>query len=97
MSARTESTSSRGGRRPKGGGVPRAQTTVRYPESHRSVYEQNADRLGISLSDYFAYMIAQAAGLPVPNYIVDQIDAAAAQREREQEHREIQDALLEAS
>jgi hypothetical protein len=58
--------------RAKSGPVPKArrhQFTLRLPEEHYGLYEQAARQQGLSVGDYLAARLAEAHGLPVPDYV----------------------------
>jgi hypothetical protein len=58
------------GRRP--GTVPkgdRSAITVRVPRAHRFVYEDEASKLGMALSDYLGLLLARTHGLEDPEYV----------------------------
>lgn len=46
-------------------GEPTSALTVRWPSSHREIYEERARELGISLSEYVIRVVAEAHGLAV--------------------------------
>lgn len=62
------------GPKPKGGHEPRAQLTLRLPASQAATYKSAAARLGLPVGDYIAARMAQADGLPLPEYITDQLE-----------------------
>ena len=61
--------------RPLKGGVTKRPLTVRIPEPYFGAYQQQSQELGIPLSDVILYYAFQGAGLPVPDYITDAIEA----------------------
>lgn len=81
-------TVSRGGRvknhggRPPKGGAHRAQLVARVPKEHAEYYFEQAAQLGLPLCDWIAKVLAEGTGLPVPQYVIDEI--AAHQRHHDQ-------------
>lgn len=70
--------STKSGRRNKG---ERGFISVRPPTDHLAEYDELARDLGIPLGDYAVMRLAQAHGLPVPEYIEEEISRAASQRD----------------
>lgn len=66
------------GTRPRG---DRAAISLRVPVDQRAVYEERASELGIPLSSWVAIKLAEAEGLPVPDYVQEEIRKAALQRQ----------------
>ncbi|MBF0816300.1 hypothetical protein E4U02_07735 [Microbacterium paludicola] len=58
----------------------RAYMPLRPPTDQQEHYKQKADELGISLGSYGVMRLAQAEGLPVPDYITDEIEQARRKR-----------------
>lgn len=55
------------GPKPRG---DRGTVASRVPVDQKAFYEERAAEAGLPLSDYVAVLLAQAHGLPVPDYIV---------------------------
>ncbi|MDN5666870.1 MAG: hypothetical protein L0G87_00565 [Renibacterium salmoninarum] len=66
------STPKRGRGRPSKG--TRVELSGYVPEDQGAIYEQRRQELGLSMADYVALRMAQAEGLPVPEYISNVID-----------------------
>ncbi|AMY56175.1 MULTISPECIES: hypothetical protein [Nocardiaceae] len=49
---------------------------VRTPDTQYAHYKNEADALGLDLSDYYVYVMALHHDLPMPHYIQDRIDPA---------------------
>lgn len=64
---------SKPGRESKG---PRIPAMVRTPDTQYAHYKNEADALGLDLSDYYVYVMALHHDLPMPHYIQDRIDPA---------------------
>ena len=56
----------------------RGYVPVRPPIDQKQVYSERADALGISLGSWAVMRLAQAEGLPVPDYIQDELAKGAA-------------------
>lgn len=66
--------------RPKGtGGRPgkgrRSMMAARAPEEQAEHYFALASELGLPLSDWIVLTLAESTGLPVPQYILAEVDA----------------------
>lgn len=68
---------SKPGRRSYG---PRASRTVRYPEEYDAILLRRAAESGIPISSWLALAVSQQAGLEVPDYVQEELNAAARQR-----------------
>jgi len=68
------------GRRDRGA---RKNLLSRVPDDHYAVYDAEADRLGIPIGSYSTMRLAEIHNLPVPDYILEEIRAAADRRAAE--------------
>lgn len=75
------------GTRPRG---DRAAISMRVPIDQRAIYEARAAELGIPLSSWAAIKLAEAEGLPIPDYVADEIRKAEEKRRHEDELEELQ-------
>ena len=75
-----------GGRRKLG---ERKAQTVRMPMDHFGRYDAEAEREGLEIGDYLTKSLAEAHGLPVPDYIEERQRKALAAREAEQQEMRI--------
>ncbi|MGB3828234.1 MAG: hypothetical protein WA962_05605 [Ornithinimicrobium sp.] len=57
----------RPGPKPKG---VRRQLTIRILEDQFAIYQDIADRAGLPVSDYIAYVLAHHHNLPTPEYVL---------------------------
>lgn len=53
---------------------------VRPPIDQHRFYAERAAELGIAVGSYAAMRLAQADGLPVPDFVVDELEKARRQR-----------------
>lgn len=74
------------GTRPRG---DRASLIVRTPVEQHEIYLAHANELGIPLGSWVALTLAKAEGLPVPEYIEEEIRKAASRRAQEAEQEEL--------
>lgn len=74
------------GTRPRG---ERANITVRVPVDQHEVYSAHAAELGIPIGSYVALTLAKIEGLPIPDYIEEEIRKAASRRAHEAEQEEL--------
>ncbi|WP_337007231.1 hypothetical protein [Microbacterium sp. LB12] len=65
------------GRRDRGA---RKNLLSRVPDDQYAVYEAAAERLGIPIGSYSTMRLAEIHNLPVPDYILEEIRAAADRR-----------------
>lgn len=65
------------GRRDRGA---RKNLLSRVPDDQYAVYEAAAERLGIPIGSYSTMRLAEIHNLPVPEYILEEIRAAADRR-----------------
>lgn len=78
----------RKGPHPKG---DRVQFSGKLPRDHWAIYQREADKLGMPFTDYVAAKLAEAHGLPEPEYIavererIHRRDEAAARRRQREE------------
>ena len=70
-------------------GQPRKGTRgyipLRPPVDQLAVYQQRADELGIALGSYSVMRMAEAEGLDVPDWVLDEIERAKKKRADEAE------------
>lgn len=66
----------RPGRQPRWG-EPTSAHTVRWPASHREVYEKLARERGMSFSEYIVRMMAELHGLELHEETTDQLPLTA--------------------
>jgi hypothetical protein len=59
----------------------RGYIPIRPPLDQKQTYSERAEALGISLGSWSVMRLAQAEGLPVPDYINDELARGAARRE----------------
>lgn len=52
---------------PQKWGEPTSAHSVRWPTSHRKVYEERARDVGLSLSEYIIRVVAEVHGLDLPD------------------------------
>ena len=67
----------RRGPQPRG---DRVGVTMRVPGDHAETYKQQAARLGIPLSSWIPWALAEHQGRPVPTYVQKEIRKAAEER-----------------
>lgn len=67
----------------------RSAISIRVPIDQRAVFEERAAALGIPLSSWSAIVLAEAAGLPIPDYVEKEIRKAAARRAIEEGQEEL--------
>lgn len=58
----------------------RGYVPVRPPIDQRNTYAERAEALGISLGSWAVMRLAEAEGLPVPDYIQDELRKARARQ-----------------
>lgn len=80
VSAANEESTPRPGRKSKG---ERGFISVRPPVGHLAVYQERAESMGLSLSDYVVLALAQSHDLPVPDYIIEELEKVRTKREAE--------------
>lgn len=61
----------------------RRQLLSRVPDDQYEVYEAEAHKLGIPIGSYATMELAKLHNLPVPKYILDELDRAQKRREAE--------------
>lgn len=74
-------------RRHKYGPAPkgdRSQLTFRLPTKQRASYEARAAELGITIGSWIVLTLAQAEGLPIPDYIQTELRKAEQHRNEEE-------------
>lgn len=64
------------GRPPKVPGDDRPPRSVAFPTQHRLLYAREADELGIPFSSYVTLLAARGRGLPVPDYVLLDLEKA---------------------
>lgn len=62
----------------------RKPQTVRLPTAQFDRYDSIAKAMGISTGSYFVLMLSKAHGEEAPDYVLDEISAAARLREQEE-------------
>lgn len=70
----------RPGRRGRGA---RTSINARIPDDQYAIYDAAALKLGIPIGSYITMRLAENHGLPVPEYVLDEIETARVRREQE--------------
>ena len=64
--------------------------TVRPPADQGAVYREHAEKLGIPVGSYATMRLAEADGLPIPGYVLEEIEKAKLERAAAAEQRKQQ-------
>ena len=73
------STGNRGGGRRSYG--ERSPVSSRPPEDDKAVWQKSADELGIALGSYVILVVNEKNNLPIPDFVLDEIEKAQKVRE----------------
>lgn len=64
-----------GGRRSYG---ERSAVSTRPPQDDKTIWQEKADALGVSLGSWVIIVANTAAGLEIPDFVLDELDKAEA-------------------